>query len=99
MKYALVTGIVRWSGGQMQLTRGMSADDTNALVLERPDLFGDTPPDAELAGPAPAVDEEDQEPTEPTAPVVERATAAPGEKRTLSRRAGHKPNTKGSSGE
>ncbi|MFF0598063.1 hypothetical protein [Streptomyces antibioticus] len=70
MKYSLVSGNVAWSQGTTQLTRGTSADDDHPLVLERPDLFSDEAPDAELS----------------SAPVVERATAAPGEKRTTSRR-------------
>jgi hypothetical protein len=101
MKYAVVTGIVRWSGGSMELIRGKSADDNHPLVVERPDLFGDQPPEAELAGPPPADEEEDaQEQEQPPAPVVERATAAPGEKRTLSRRStSRKPGTKGEANE
>jgi hypothetical protein len=69
MKYATVTGNVRWSQGTTQLTRGKSADDDHPLVLERPDLFSDEAPDAELS----------------SAPVIERATAVPGEKRTTPR--------------
>jgi hypothetical protein len=94
MKYALVTGIVRWSGGSMELTRGKSADDTHPLVIERPDLFGDQPPEADLAGPPPARGED-----ETPAPVVERATAAPGEKRTLSAGTRRKPGAKGGTSE
>lgn len=83
MKYALVTGQVRWSQGTAQLTRGKSADDDHPLVIERPDLFSDQEPDAELS----------------SAPVVERATAAPGEKRTTARKAAAKAATKpGSAG-
>lgn len=69
MKYALVTGNVRWSQGTTQLKRGKSADDDHPLVLERPDLFSDEAPDAELS----------------SAPTIERATAVPGEKRTTPR--------------
>jgi len=71
MKYSLVTGNVAWSQGTTQLTRGKSADDDHPLVLERPDLFSDQVPDAELS----------------SGPVIERATAAPGEKRTTPRKA------------
>ena len=84
MKYSLVAGIVRWSGGQMTLTRGMSADDDHPLVVERPDLFGEEPPEAHLAAPAPA---------------VERATAAPGEKRTTPGSGPRKAAQKGGTGE
>lgn len=82
MKYSLVTGNVRWSQGTTQLKRGKSADDDHPLVLERPDLFSDEAPDAELS----------------SAPTIERATAAPGEKRTTPRskpaaKAAAKPST------
>lgn len=70
MKYALVTGNVAWSQGTTQLHRGKSADDDHPLVLERPDLFSDAEPDAELS----------------SAPTIERATAAPGEKRVTRRK-------------
>jgi hypothetical protein len=78
MKYSKVTGAVRWSGGTTILGVGTSADDDHPLVLERPDLFDDEAPGADLRGPGrsapkPAAAEE--------APV-ERATRAPGEKRT-----------------
>lgn len=75
MKYSKVNGAVRWSGGTTILGVGTTADDDHPLVLERPDLFGDEAPGAHLAAPrkAPAPAEE--------APV-ERATRAPGEKRT-----------------
>lgn len=66
MKYSVVTGNVAWSQGTAQLKRGMSAEDDHPLVLERPDLFSDEAPEAELS----------------SGPVIERATAAPGEKRT-----------------
>jgi hypothetical protein len=84
VKYSLVTGNVAWSQGTTQLTRGKSADDDHPLVLERPDLFGDEMPDAELS----------------SAPVVERATAAPGEKRTTARKstAGKPASTKPAAG-
>lgn len=74
MKYSLVTGNVAWSQGTAQLKRGMSAEDDHPLVLERPDLFGDQAPDAELS----------------SGPVIERATAAPGEKRTTPRKSAAK---------
>lgn len=88
MKYSKVTGICRWSGGNTQLTRGMSAADDHPLVIERPDLFDDAAPDAELAGPPAVLDE-----VPPAGPVVERATAAPGEKRTTPRKAAQKGGT------
>lgn len=70
MKYSLVQGNVAWSGGTFHLDRGDSADDDHPLVLERPDLFSDEVPEAKLS----------------SAPVIERATAAPGEKRTVARK-------------
>jgi hypothetical protein len=73
MKYAKVAGVVRWSGGTTVLNKGMSVDDDHPLVVERADLFGDDEPDAQL-----------QKPPTYEAPV-ERATRAPGEKRTTKR--------------
>lgn len=74
MKYSKVTGAVRWSGGTTILGKGTSADDDHPLVLERPDLFTDEAPGADLKGPGRAA------PQAPEAPV-ERATRAPGEMR------------------
>ncbi|MFI2437410.1 hypothetical protein [Streptomyces sp. NPDC018693] len=92
MKYSKVTGNVRWSQGMTQLRAGMSADDHHPLVVERPDLFGDEPPTAELSAPAPQEPDEDdgqeqrdtgEDPAKtPAGPVIERATAEPGQKRT-----------------
>jgi len=82
MKYALVNGNVAWSQGTAQLSRGMSADDDHPLVLERPDLFDDQAPDAELS----------------SAPAVERATAAPGEKRVTRRKPDSKTGNAGAKG-
>ena len=76
MKYSKAAHVVRWSGGTTPLSLGMSADDNHPLVLERPDLFGDEPPGAELKAPKVHKAEE---------PPVERATRAPGEKRTTRR--------------
>lgn len=82
MKYSLVTGSVAWSQGTAQLTRGKSADDDHPLVLERPDLFSDQVPDAELS----------------SAPTIERATAAPGEKRLTRRKPDSKTGNAGAKG-
>lgn len=76
MKYARVGAVVRWSQGTTVLNLHMSADDDHPLVLERPDLFVDEAPGAELKKPRTHVVEE--------APV-ERATRAPGEKRVTKR--------------
>lgn len=86
MKYAKITGAVRWSGGTTVLGAGTSADDDHPLVLERPDLFTDEPPAPQLAGPArlsgraAAAAEE---------PPVERATAKPGERRATKKTGGN----------
>lgn len=81
MKYARVSGSVRWSGGTTILSAGVTtADDDHALVVERPDLWTDEAPAAHLAGPgrnAPLAQPE---------PPVERATRAPGERRTTVRK-------------
>lgn len=82
MKYAVVTGNVAWSQGTAQLKRGMSAEDDHPLVLERPDLFSDQAPDAELSA----------------GPVIERATAAPGEKRATRKAAAKPAGTTGTAG-
>lgn len=75
MKYARVSGVVRWSGGTTVLSAGVTtADDDYGLVVERPDLWTDDAPLPHLAGPS------------RNAPAVERATRAPGEKRPAVRR-------------
>lgn len=66
MHYARKSGVTRWSRGTVVLSKDQSIDDNHPLLEERPDLFTDEKPGASLAGP----------------PVVERATAAPGEIRT-----------------
>ena len=76
MKYSKVGGVVRWSGGTTVLNLHMSADDDHPLVLERPDLFVDAAPGAELKKPKVYTAEPEEE------RPVERATRAPGEKRT-----------------
>jgi hypothetical protein len=77
MKYSKAAHVVRWSGGTTPLSQGMSADDDHPLVLERPDLFGDEPPGAELRKPKTY--------EVPAEAPVERATRAPGEKRNVKR--------------
>ncbi|MEW2474615.1 hypothetical protein AB0875_12570 [Micromonospora gifhornensis] len=82
MKYARVSGLVRWSGGSTVLSAGVTtADDDYPLVVERPDLFTDETPAAHLATPRKAAPES---PVTPESPV-ERATRAPGEKRQTRR--------------
>lgn len=49
MKYATYSGAVGYSGGQVILRHGMSADPHHPLVKERPDLFTDEAPLAELS--------------------------------------------------
>lgn len=80
MRYARITGAVRWSGGTTILHKGMSADDDHPLVKERPDLFDDEAPGAELPSPRRG-----------TSPVVERATRGPGEVRETPRRGPGRP--------
>jgi hypothetical protein len=79
MKYAKVGAVVRWSGGTTVLNLNMSADDDHPLVVERPDLFQDEAPGAELKHPYRGREVPAEE-----APV-ERGTRAPGEKRTTRR--------------
>lgn len=80
MKYSKVSGIVRWSGGSTVLGMGTSIDDDHPLAAERPDLFGDEAPGADIRTPGPARPKGE-------APV-ERATRAPGEKRTAVKKTG-----------
>lgn len=68
MKYATTSGVLRWSQGTIQLTRGQSIADDHPLLTERPDLFTDAEPGPSLLAPSPE--------------RVERATARPGERRT-----------------
>lgn len=68
MKYAKGAAVVRWSGGTTVLRMNQSIDPDHPLVAERPELFRDDDPGAEIKTPG--------------APVVERATRAPGEVRT-----------------
>lgn len=78
MKYAKVSGLVRWSGGSTLLSAGVTtADDNHPLAVERPDLFTDDAPAAHLSSPSPAPASGE--------PPVERATRAPGEKRQTRR--------------
>ncbi|MFJ8743425.1 hypothetical protein ACIRL2_29120 [Embleya sp. NPDC127516] len=64
MKHALMTCVVRWSGGSTTLREGMTVDDDHPLVIERPDLFGDGDAPAQL----------------PMPPRIERATREPGQR-------------------
>lgn len=48
-KYATIEGTVQYSGGQVFLRRGMSADPEHPLVKERPELFDDAPAQPELS--------------------------------------------------
>ncbi len=82
MKYAKVSGAVRWSGGTTIIHEGMSADHDHPLVLERPDLFGDDAPPPLLTSTAgDARRSVLLADTRRTPPRVERATRAPGEVR------------------
>ncbi len=49
MLYSKVAGTVRWSEGTIVLHRGQSIDDDHALAVERPDLFDENEPGAEIA--------------------------------------------------
>lgn len=69
MKYAKVRGVIAWSGGTMTLDHGKRFDDDHQLVKERPELFDDQDPGADVKS-APSVGN------------IERATAGPGEVRT-----------------
>jgi len=71
VKHSSFSGVVAWSGGSMVLRADQRFDDDHPIVKERPDLFRDGDTDAGVVkAPKPA-----------SVPVVERATAAPGEVR------------------
>ncbi len=71
MKYSKIGGMLAWSGGNTLLRVGMSVDDDHPMVKERPELFNDKDPGADL---------KTSQSVSPH-PTVERATAAPGEVR------------------
>ena len=50
MKYAKAAGAVRWSEGWITLRRGQSIENDHPLAIERPDLFDDVEPGAEIQG-------------------------------------------------
>lgn len=66
MKYATVTGVIAWSGGTMVVSPGKRFDNDHPLVKERPELFDDNDPGADVKS-APHVGN------------IERATQGPGE--------------------
>jgi hypothetical protein len=49
VKYCKIAGSLRWSGGMIILHRGQSIDDDHPLVKERPDLWEDEEPGAQIA--------------------------------------------------
>jgi len=51
MKYAKQSGITRYSGGTIVLRKNMSFDDAHPLVAERPDLFTEDVPPADMPAP------------------------------------------------
>lgn len=48
VKYSKISGVLRWSEGSMVLRKGMSIDDDHPLVTERPDLWDDKEPGANI---------------------------------------------------
>ncbi|MEU3972346.1 hypothetical protein [Streptomyces bacillaris] len=91
MKYSACSGAVRWSGGLTVLKPGQSIDDDHPLVQERPDLFTEAAPEPDIKMPA-------KPGRGAPAPAVERATRAPGEKRTMAKRPGRKDDDGGQAG-
>lgn len=73
--YANCSGAVRWTGGLTVLSPGMSISDDHPLAIERPDLFTDEAPAADIQ--LPSKPGRGPEPE----PVVEMATREPGEQR------------------
>jgi len=72
--YAKTDCVVVWSGGQSPISKGDVWDSEADLVRERPDLFSTEP--TRVRG----------QKARPETPPVERATAAPGEKRATRRK-------------
>ena len=72
MRYSKIEGTLGWSGGTVLMRKGLRFDDDHPLVSERPELFDDTDPGADM---------KTENARSPHHPVVERATAAPGEVR------------------
>lgn len=73
MKYSKVSGNLRWTGGTIVLHRGQSIDDDHPLVEERPDLWSDEEPGAQIQGEQSRVQTGMQRPGEvrqETAPVI-----------------------------
>lgn len=52
MKYSNIEGYLSWSGGGILMRRGLSFDDNHPLVEERPDLFDDNEPGADVSTPS-----------------------------------------------
>lgn len=48
MKYSKIEGMLGWSGGNLLLRKGMSFDNEHPLVSERPDIFTDVEPGADV---------------------------------------------------
>lgn len=80
MKYSKIAAVVRYSGGTIALGEGMSIEEDHPLYIERPDIFGDEPPGADIKTPAILKKKRLTEDAD-----VEKGTRAPGEKRTTSR--------------
>lgn len=51
VQFSKVSGVVRYSGGTVVLSRGQSVESTHPLAVERPNLFTDEDPGATLKGP------------------------------------------------
>lgn len=49
MKYSKIAGALRWTEGTIVLRKGQSIDDDHPLVAERPDIWGDEAPGADIA--------------------------------------------------
>lgn len=52
MKFVKAAGVVTWSGGMIPLRQNQSIADDHPLVAERPDLFTDEDPGADIITPA-----------------------------------------------
>lgn len=64
MQFAKSGGVVTWSQGTIVLRKGQTIEDGHPLLEERPDLFSDDDPGAEIRTSAPRVQTAMQRPGE-----------------------------------
>lgn len=55
MQFSKISGTLTWSRGTIVLRKGQTIEDDHPLIVERPDLFTDEDPGAEIRQGPPAV--------------------------------------------